>query len=172
MPQNYHWWKKHRSYFQSCYCRYQSESCIISRWLQYRRYELNRQEKNGNIIISDTKLRNILPPKVKNTTYRYKVMCGCECCITAKSLHSYLLTWNGRHMKHLKEKSKTRKTGGLENYQVVSMKHIKMQWNCMADTFIVLLYIWLWQKCVLASQKIMDYHTGNLYYDVVRNDQV
>ena len=45
-----------------------------------------RNEVN-DIIISDSTLRNILPPQLKKMTYRYKVMCGCECCVSAKSMH-------------------------------------------------------------------------------------
>ena len=59
------------------------------------------REKYSNIIISDTTLRKILPPLVKKITSRYKVMCGCECCIATKRFHCSLLTWRDRHMKHL-----------------------------------------------------------------------
>ena len=48
-----------------------------------------------NIIISDYKLRSLLPSQLK----RYKVMCGCECCISAKSIHSSLLSWRDRYLK-------------------------------------------------------------------------
>ena len=36
---------------------------------------------------------------------RYKVMCGCECCIYDKIIHSSLLSWRGRYLKKLKDKS-------------------------------------------------------------------
>ena len=32
-------------------------------------------------------------------------MCGCECFISSKSIHSYLLVWNGHRLKHLKYRS-------------------------------------------------------------------
>ena len=35
---------------------------------------------------------------------RYKVMCGCECCISAKSIHSSLISWRDRYLKKLKDK--------------------------------------------------------------------
>ena len=54
-------------------------------------------------------------------------MCVFECCIADKSLHCSLLTWCDHHMKHPKEKSTTRQIGGLVNYQVVYVKHIKIQ---------------------------------------------
>ena len=49
--------------------------------LKEARYEDN------NIIISDSTLQKILPPQLKNMTSRYRVMCGCECCISAKGMH-------------------------------------------------------------------------------------
>ena len=42
--------------------------------------------KEDNIILSDSTLRNILPPKLNNMNSQYKVICGCECCIYAKSI--------------------------------------------------------------------------------------
>ena len=48
----------------------------------------------NNTIIYYLTLRNILPPQLKNISARYKVMCGCECCISAKIMHSYLLSWH------------------------------------------------------------------------------
>ena len=49
------------------------------------------KDKENNIIISDSTLGNILPPKLKNTSTQYNIMCDCECCIYYKSVHSYLL---------------------------------------------------------------------------------
>ena len=45
-------------------------------------------------------------------------MCGCEFCISAKSMHSYLLTWRDSHIKHLKDIShneKNRRSGELSS---------------------------------------------------------
>ena len=36
-------------------------------------------------------------------TDRYKVMCGCECCMFAKSMHLSLLTWRDHHLKQPKD---------------------------------------------------------------------
>ena len=35
--------------------------------------------EDDNIIISDSTLCQLLPPKLKQMYARYKVMCGCEC---------------------------------------------------------------------------------------------
>ena len=45
------------------------------------------RDEDGKIIISDSTLRSLLPPQVKQMSARYKIMCGCECCISAKSIH-------------------------------------------------------------------------------------
>ena len=60
---------------------------------------------DNNNIISDSTLHNILPHQLKKMTPRYKVICGCECCISAKSMHYFLLTWRDLHLKHHKNRS-------------------------------------------------------------------
>ena len=47
----------------------------------------SRDEEN-NIIISDSTLHSLLPPQLKQIPALYKVMCGYECCISAKIIHS------------------------------------------------------------------------------------
>ena len=44
--------------------------------------------EDGNIIISDSTLRSLLPPQLKQMYALYKIICGCECYISAKSIHS------------------------------------------------------------------------------------
>ena len=56
--------------------------------------------EDGKIIISDSTLRLLLPPQIKQMSTRYKVMCGCECCISDKSIHSSLLSWCDRYLKN------------------------------------------------------------------------
>ena len=55
------------------------------------------RDENSKIIISDYTLRSLLPPQLKQMSARYKVMCGCECCISAKSIHSSFLSWRDRN---------------------------------------------------------------------------
>ena len=45
------------------------------------------RDEDDNIIISDYTLHSLLPPQLKQISARYKIMCGCECCISAKSIH-------------------------------------------------------------------------------------
>ena len=37
------------------------------------------RDEDGKIIISDSKLRALLPPQLKKMSAPYKIMCGCEC---------------------------------------------------------------------------------------------
>ena len=62
------------------------------------------RDEYDKIIISDSTLRSLLPPQLKQMSARYKVMCGCECCIYTKSIHSSLLSWRDRYLKKLKDK--------------------------------------------------------------------
>ena len=45
------------------------------------------RDEDGKIIISDSTLHSLLPPQLKQMSARYKIMCGCECCISAKNIH-------------------------------------------------------------------------------------
>ena len=45
------------------------------------------QDEDGKIIIIDSIFHSLLPPQFKKVSTRYKVMCGCECCISDKSIH-------------------------------------------------------------------------------------
>ena len=57
------------------------------------------KDEYDNIIISDSTLSSMLPPQLKQMSERYKVMCGCDCCISAKSIHSSLLSCRDRYFK-------------------------------------------------------------------------
>ena len=46
------------------------------------------RDEDGKIIISDSIFRSLLPPQLKQMSARYNIMCGCECCISAKIIHS------------------------------------------------------------------------------------
>ena len=75
-------------------------------------------DAENNIIISDYTLLSLLQPQLKNISSRYKVMCGCECFISEKSIHSSLLSWRDWHLKKLKDKiqnAQNRRSGGKVN---------------------------------------------------------
>ena len=46
------------------------------------------RNEDGKIVISDSTLRSLLPPQLKQMSPCYNIMCGSECCISAKSIHS------------------------------------------------------------------------------------
>ena len=79
------------------------------------------------MIIIDSTLRMFLPPQLKQMSARYKVMCGWECFIFAKSMHSSLLSWRDSYLKKLKIKVSMLRIEGLMKNQIAYMKHIKMK---------------------------------------------
>ena len=87
------------------------------------------RDEDGKIIISDSILRSLLPHQLKQMSARYKVMCGCECCISAKSIHSLFLSWRDRYLKKLKDKSQnaqSRRYGEKENHIYTTYKNTVM----------------------------------------------
>ena len=75
--------------------------------------------EDDNIIVSDYTLRSLLPPQLNLFLALYKVMCGCECCIYAKSIHSSLLSWSDSYLKKPKDKSQnaqSRSSGEKANH--------------------------------------------------------
>ena len=57
---------------------------------------------------------------------RYKVMCGCEYCISAKSIHLSLLSWRDiylRKLNNLSQNSQNRRSGENSNLLFETYKH-------------------------------------------------
>ena len=76
------------------------------------------RDEDDNIIISESTLRSLLPPQFKQISSRYKFMCGCECCISAKIIHESLMSWQDRYLKKLRDhsqNSQNRKSGVKAN---------------------------------------------------------
>ena len=84
-------------------------------------------DEDDIIIISDSTLRSLFPPQSKQMSARYKIMCGCECCIYSKSIHSSFISWRDRYVKNSNIKSKIIKSEGLVKKHITYMKHIKIQ---------------------------------------------
>ena len=61
---------------------------------------IDSKGEDDSIIISDSTLRSLLPPQLKQMSALYKVMCGCECCIYAKIIHLSSLSWCDRYLKN------------------------------------------------------------------------
>ena len=69
-----------------------------------------KRDEDDNITISDSTLRSLLPTQFKKKSSGYKFMCGCECCIFTKIMHSSLLTWCDCYLKNSKISAKMLKT--------------------------------------------------------------
>lgn len=61
--------------------------------------ECARDANSGNVLISDTALRYLLPEQLKPMTERHKQMCGCELCLTPDSLQRTVNAFRAR-LKH------------------------------------------------------------------------
>ena len=85
------------------------------------------RDEYGKIIISDSTLHSLLPPQLKQISARYKIMCDCECCIYAKSIHSSLISWRDRYLKNSRIKAKMLKSEGLVIKHIIYIQHIEMQ---------------------------------------------
>ena len=92
----------------------------------------------NNITISDSTLLNILPLQLKKMTSQYKVMCVCECFIYSKIMHSSLLTWRNRPVKHLKYRShnvKNRRYGEISSRIFETYKNaVRPRFFCIYNT--------------------------------------
>ena len=97
---------------------------------------------------------------------RYKVVCGCECCISSKSIHSSLISWRDRYLKKLKYKSKntqSRKSGEKPHQIYETYKNTVMPYGRH-----------IYAKAYDMENDTMckypqSVHTGNVYYGAVPN---
>ena len=87
------------------------------------------RDKDGKIIISDSTLRSLLQPQLKQMSARYRIICGCEYCIYAKGIHSSLLSWRDRYLKKLKDQSQNaqiRRSGEKSHHIYTTYKNTVM----------------------------------------------
>ena len=103
----------------------------------------------------------------KKKSARYKIMCGCECCISAKSIHSSLLSWSDRYLKNSKIKAKMLKAEGLVKKHITYIQHIKIQWCHMEVIFMPQHQIWQMLQYVHILNPSIHFHTGNVYCGAV-----
>ena len=111
---------------------------------------------------------NYFHPNLKISS-RHKVMCGRECCISNKIIHSSLLSWRDRYFKKSRIKSKMLKTEGLSKNKITYIKHIKILSYQMGVIFTPKHMIRKRKKLVHIHIQIMYYHTRNVSCDVVPN---
>ena len=98
---------------------------------------------------------------------KYKIMCGCECCIYAKSIHSSLLSCRDRYLENSNIESKILKEEVLVKKHIAYTKHIKILWCHMGVIFMPKHLIWKRLQCAHIHSLVSHFHTGNVYCGVV-----
>ena len=91
-------------------------------------------------------------------------MCGYKFCISDKRIHSSLLSWRDRYFEKFKDQIQNvqnRSSGGKSNHIYETYKNTFMPHGHHIQR----------QRCVNIHSQIINYHTGNLYCDVVPNVQ-
>ena len=58
---------------------------------------------DGNVLVSDWKLRRLLPPEVRRMSNYYKTMCACIVCVQMKLHQSTYNRFKGKLLKQLKQ---------------------------------------------------------------------
>ena len=93
---------------------------------------------------------------------RYKVMCCCECCISAKSIHSSLLSWRDHYLRKLNnliQNSQDIRSGEKDNRLFETYKFLLYH---MGAIYMQQQLTCPWLKCVHIHHPNMHYHIGNL----------
>ena len=75
-------------------------------------------EKNG-----------VRSPQLNKMSTWYRVMYCCKCCISSKSMHSYLLSWRDNYPKHLKHQihnDHSRSSGKMDSHIFETYKNSVM----------------------------------------------
>ena len=148
-----------RKFFKNCYCRFPSENIIISSLVT--QYIVDSKSQEIQRIISLSVILHYIHYFHSNLKMpsRYKVMCGCEYCISAKSTHSSLLSWRDRYFKKSGIKYKILKTEGLEKKKTTYTKHIQIRSFHMCVIFTPTQMVWKRKKCVRIHSQIIHYLT-------------
>ena len=87
------------------------------------------RDKDGKIIITDSIFFALLPPQLRQMSACYKIISGCEWCISGKSIHSSLLSWSDRYLKKLKDQSQdaqSRRSGEKAHHIYTTYKNTVM----------------------------------------------
>ena len=158
--------------FQNIYYRCLSENLITILLAPQKMVDSKKQEMNMMISLSVIlHYVHYFHPNSKMAS-RYKVMCGCECCISSKIIHSSLPSWHDHYLKKSQvsqPKCSKQKVWGKSKFAYMII--IKMQSCHIGVIFTPKHMTWQRQQCVHTQSQIMCYHTGNFYCDVVPNVQ-
>jgi len=69
---------------------------------------------DGELLIGDTTLRELLPRQLGKLTEKHKEMCGCEDCIEPRGLTTTLIAWRTKRLNDLKKKVNTAKVEAVK----------------------------------------------------------
>ena len=117
------------------------------------------RDEYDNIIISDSTLRLLFSPQLKQKAAQYKVMCSCEYYISSKSVHSSLISWGDQYLKKLKDQSlkyQSRRSGEkshhiYETYKNTVMPHERHIYSKACDM----------EKAIMCKNSQSDYALPN-----------
>ena len=162
-----------RNLFQNCYFVSPFDNSITAFLMTQKLVDSKNQEMQKIISLSlILHYVHYCHPNYKNISSRYKFMCGCECCISAKNINSSLLSCCDRYLeKNARIKSKILKIEGPVKKQTAYMKHIKLRSYHMGVIFTRKHLTWKRQQCVRIYSQIMNYHTENVSCNIVINVQ-
>ena len=71
-----------------------------------------RHAITNDVIIIDTILRSLAPPKLRPMKDNQKMMCGCAICNTSKYMQESLNAWWWKQLKIMKEKAENSRGRG------------------------------------------------------------
>ena len=110
-----------------------------------------------------------LPPKLKKIYVQYKVMRGCECCISAKSIRSLLISWCDGYLRNfdvISQNAQNRRSGEnynllFETYQNSVIQHGHHIYATVADMAIVTMCAYPQILCALTHLKCVLHCCSN-----------
>ena len=129
-------------------------------------------DRQNNIITDESAQCTILPHQLKHMSAYNKVLCGCECWISSKGMHFYLLPWREHYLKKLKTRVITHTIEGLVVWKFVFLKPKRMLWGHMGIISTKRHQLWPWKKYPPSHLINMCCPTGSMCYEIVTNIEV
>ena len=103
------------------------ENFIIAWWVLHIKVDLKKPGIKIIILSSVIQMyKMFFHPKSKYYLLIQIRVCMCECCISAKIMHSSLLSWRERFLERLKYQSYISKTIGLVKFPIIYLRYIKI----------------------------------------------
>ena len=128
-------------------------------------------DTDNNIIVYGSTLQSILPPQLKKMSAHYKVMCGCEWYISAKSINSLPL-WGHSYLRKIKDICQNAQNRRSDENSNGLFETYKNTWCLIVDIYMQQQLTWLWLQCVHIHHPNMHWHTVNVCYVIVLIDRL